>query len=389
MRILIVNSLYPTSLHPKVVGGAERSVRNLAEALVGAAHQVLVVRAAAPGAAPTEEVFNGVRVHALPINNVYWPFSGEQHSSLSRLLWHVLDDWAPPPSRIADLIEKFQPDVLHTNNLTALGTGVWVVAKRHGIRIVHTLRDYSLLCPRTKLFKDGRMCEALCSDCALLTFRRRSRTSLVDAVVGNSIATLNLHLKHGLFGSAITRTAIGSLPDAGAVPLAPRERRDDPRLVFGYIGRVSDDKGVDLLAAAFGRLPGDRVRLKIAGESAPDIQSRLQKTAGVNTIEFLGFVTPRSFYEEIDVVVAPSLWPEPLPRSVIDAISYGRPVIASDRGGNVEAMGEPPFGSVFDPSRVENLIKAMESFSPIPPLPQPPKKKSPLDMYLKVYSEDV
>lgn len=384
MRILMVNSLYPTPLHPKVVGGAENSVRNLAEALVAAGHQVEVVRAAPPRSPPTTETLNGVTIHALPSNNLYWPFAGESRNAVLRLAWHLVDDHAPPPSGFGAVMERFRPDVLHTNNLTALGTGVWVEAKRRGTRIVHTLRDYSLLCPRTKLFKNGRFCDAPCRDCAMLTVRRRSRSGLVDAVVGNSRATLDLHLDRGLFSAARLRTAIGSLPDAGAVPLPPRDRGDDRRTVVGFIGRVTEEKGVDLLAEAYGRLPRDRYRLAIAGETSPDIQARLEKAAGGATIEFLGFVAPRSFYEAVDVVVVPSLWPEPLPRAAVDAISYGRPVIVSNRGGNPEVLGDPPFGLVFDPSRVEDLVEAIRA--PLPATPAcPTSVASPLERYLEVY----
>ncbi len=385
MRILLVNSLYPTPLYPKIVGGAEKSVKNIAEALVAAGHSVEVIRAAPPNAQMTCEEVNGVVIHSIPIKNIYWPFSGESQNPLKRLAWHLLDDRMKAPKCVIDILDRFQPDVLHTNNLTALGTDIWKAARDRGIRIVHTLRDYSLMCPRTMLFRNGKLCEKLCTNCAILTAKRRTRTDMCDAVVGNSFATLNLHLREGLFRNATMKTAIGSLPETDAVPFPPRQRLQDEGLTFGYIGRVSEEKGVDMLAEAFGKLPAGSARLKIAGESSPEIQARLQAAAGSAQIDFLGFITPKSFYEQVDVVVAPSLWPEPLPRSIIDSISYGRPVITSNRGGNVEALGEPPYGWAFDPAVEGDLVRKIKDASPMLVQPSKDDRLSPLELYEKVY----
>lgn len=358
MKILILNSLYPTPFHPKIVGGAEKSVRHLAEALVREGHVVEVIRAIAPCAAPTREELNGVVIHGAPSRNLYWPFDGRTRPAWKRVLWHLIDDWGVTPSIVRERLDAFRPDVVHTNTLAGLTTGVWRLARARGVRVVHTLRDYYLLCPRAKAYKDGRNCERVCRDCAVLTQHRRAATSLPNAVVGNSFATLNLHLNQGLFSGVPVRTAIGSLPEASK-PLPPRDRSEDPRTVFGFIGRITEEKGVELLAEAYGRLPAGAAHLVIAGETDPEVQARLTKAAGGRDIRFLGFVPPEVFYRAVDIVVAPSLWHEPLPRSVIDAISYGRPVIGSNRGGTPEAMGEPPFGWIFDPDEPGGLERIM------------------------------
>ena len=386
MRILEVNTLYPTIIYPKTVGGAEWSVRNLSEALVSAGERVEVFRVAPSECAYSVEIVNGVKVHSAPIRNIYWPFTTAHKNIGSRILWHLIDDRSKCPSILHSIIEKFQPDVLHTNNLTGIGTGVWVEARRRRIPVVHTLRDYSLLCPRTKLFKGGQICKSICADCALLTKIRRSRSSLVDAVVGNSDATLGLHLERGLFNDVKIRRSIGSVPAEGAVRLPPRTDEGDSRLVFGFIGRVTEEKGVELLVRTFGRLPQEKFRLRIAGETSPEIQRRLQVEAGGARIEFMGFVKPREFYESVDVVVVPSLWPEPLPRSIIDAIAYGRPVIASCRGGNPEAIGTPPYGVIFDPDEFDGLFNLMSAWNRNGLPREAPRRGDPRVAYQEVFS---
>jgi glycosyltransferase involved in cell wall biosynthesis len=115
----------------------------------------------------------------------------------------------------------------------------------------------------------------------------------------------------------------------------------------------------------------------------------LTREAKGKSIDFMGFVEPRKFYEAVDVVVAPSLWHEPLPRSVIDARSYGRIAIGSNRGGILEAMGgEGAHGNIFDPDDDNALYDLMLSIvSGREILPSPYEYKTALKRYIDLYSD--
>ena len=58
-------------------------------------------------------------------------------------------------------------------------------------------------------------------------------------------------------------------------------------------------------------------------------------------VTFAGFVEPKAFFEEVDVLVAPSRWAEPLGRTVLEAYRVGVPVIGSDTGGVAELVDDP------------------------------------------------
>jgi glycosyltransferase involved in cell wall biosynthesis len=68
-------------------------------------------------------------------------------------------------------------------------------------------------------------------------------------------------------------------------------------------------------------------------------------------VRFLGRKPPEEFYPLLDMLVVPSLWHEPFARVVIEAYSYGVPVVASDRGGQPEAVEHNVTGFLFDPAR--------------------------------------
>jgi glycosyltransferase involved in cell wall biosynthesis len=362
LNILIVNIIYPTPNHPKIVGGAERSVKNLAEALVKNGHDVLIIRGLSPEASQQTEYVGGVKVAGFPIPKKYWPFDGQEHGFVDKALWHIADDYGRPSSAVQREIEAFAPDVIHTNNLGGLSTAVWSLADKMGIGIVHTLRDYYLLCPKSTLFRGRDVCGTPCTDCSLFTMRRRALTGLVDVVVGNSQATLDLHLERGLFANAAWKGAIHNVSER--VESSPPADPKGP-VRFGYIGRVTVDKGVEELATAYGRL-ATAAELIIAGEADPAIQERLQQLAGSKPIKFLGFVTPDAFYSNVDVVVAPSLWHEPLPRSILEAFAYGRPALGSTRGGIPEALGDG--GWLFDPADPPSLERSLDLLARNPDL---------------------
>ena len=78
-----------------MVGGAEKSVALLAEGLTSLGDSVSVI-CLYPGKEETVETIDGVRVHRLPLDNIYWPFhKSERPAKSARLLWHTKDFWNP------------------------------------------------------------------------------------------------------------------------------------------------------------------------------------------------------------------------------------------------------------------------------------------------------
>lgn len=396
MKILIANAIYPTDAFPDSLGGAEKSVRKIAQGLADLGHEVHVVAPLGPSQDRVDEDFNGVHVHRLPTRNIYDFHQDKSPNPAKRLAWHLIDDLGIAPADFGKLIDTVQPDVLHTNTLSGLSSGLWKIASKRGVPVVHTLRDYYLMCTRCTLFRKEKICEKACADCSVVTQGRKARTRYVDGVVGNSKFTLDLHLDAGLFPNTVIQQPIGSITEAQSVAteIASPKRAADAPVVFGYIGRLSPTKGLDQVLEAVTQCT-DNARLVIAGSVDTDLGQELVARFGDNDrVTFAGFVSPQELYDQVDVIVAPSLWYEPLPRSVVDALSFGKPVVGSNRGGTPEAMGTPPRGWVYDPAQPNDLRLALKhaidwarSGTPFDPLPV--KETSVLDAYLNVYQATI
>lgn len=133
----------------------------------------------------------------------------------------------------------------------------------------------------------------------------------------------------------------------GAFEPTSRHRVPGEPFVVGYLGRLGMDKGVHVLADAIGeldrRMPGG-VRLRLAGESrfvdpraAQVVKRALTEIEPL--IDRVGWVPPQELFDAIDVLVAPSVAPEPFGLVAAEAMSAGVPVIVSDAGGLPEVVG--------------------------------------------------
>ena len=197
MKVVLLNTLY----HPYRVGGAERSVRLLAEGLAAQGHKVVLVTLDKPGTSAKKETINGVEVYRVPLHNNYWPFTNNRHKPfvVRRALWHYRDRYNKAMARLVKtILEGERPDLLHTHNVTGFSVAVWDVAKSLGLPVVHTVRDYSLLCPRNA-YRKGRNCSRPCLSCLPFLIPKRKASVVVDVVVGNSRFTLKRHLEWGFF----------------------------------------------------------------------------------------------------------------------------------------------------------------------------------------------
>lgn len=353
MKIVVVNTLYP----PEIVGGAEVSVSLLAQALARLGHQVTVV--CLHGAAdPAISEVDGIRIHRLPIDNAYWPF-GRDHRppALRRLSWHLRDVWNRRAARrFAAVLATERPDVVHTNNLTGFSVSLWAEAKRAGIRVVHTLRDYSLICRRATLFRDGHNCARRCSSCVALTAPCRYASQLVDAVASNSRFVLNRHRALGYF-PAIPAKVVYNVADMGEHALLARPAGDD--LIFGFIGRIEAEKGIQVVLKAVELLPNKGWKLRIAGRGLYQHEQALKASCLSERVEWLGFTKPQEFYATIDVCLVSSVWPEPLPRTLLESISAGRATICSTAGGIPEISGMSALIGSYEPRDHRRLAELM------------------------------
>jgi glycosyltransferase involved in cell wall biosynthesis len=176
-------------------------------------------------------------------------------------------------------------------------------------------------------------------------------------VVGNSRYILQRHLKAGYFKKAIKREVIYNA--AGINESNKESFKSLPVVRFGFIGRIVPEKGVELLLRVLSQLENQDWDLIIAGSGEESYCASLKKKYTNPRIKWLGWTQPHGFYKQVDFVIVPSLWQEPLSRVIIEAFSYAMPVIASQRGGSPEVIQDGINGFLFDPDDLNSLKKIL------------------------------
>jgi glycosyltransferase involved in cell wall biosynthesis len=343
-RILLVNTLYP----PNVMGGAEISVRMIAEAMAARGFAVAVL-SVHKDAQERRETRNGVDLFFLPHGNVYWPYDKRRWwHKLGKLAWHALNLHNPRlHRRIGAVVRAFKPDVVHVNVTTMVGMSAWWWARRLRLPVIQTLHDYNLLCTNGSMMKHGKPCARSCTACRPFSALKRScTTDTVTVAVGVSRFTLDRHCAAGFFANA-ERIVIGN--QVSPVAELPRPAPAAGNVRFGFLGRLEPAKGIDRLLAAWATM-SPRPRLLIAGTGTPEYTAELQEKYRDPALTFLGWTAAGPFLaEQIDCLVVPSVFNEPFGRVVIEAYVHGVPVLGSNRGGMEELVVEGETGMHLDP----------------------------------------
>jgi len=88
----------------------------------------------------------------------------------------------------------------------------------------------------------------------------------VDAVVSISEYVLDCHIRRGYF-SGSSLSVIYNIAGTGTIAGTALSGRNDPQnpLSFGYIGRLEDEKGIQVVLEATEYLSGSNWSLRIAG----------------------------------------------------------------------------------------------------------------------------
>lgn len=146
-----------------------------------------------------------------------------------------------------------------------------------------------------------------------------------------------------------SRSAAHRLPGSTAHPNWTQDlarlsfdRRHRPNAV-GYLGRLSTDKGVDVLARAMSTVAGTP-QLLLAGDTRyVDGAAVARVDAALDALGpravRLGHVDPEELFRQVAVVVFPSVWAEPFGLVVAEAMAAGVPFVISDAGALSEVAG--------------------------------------------------
>lgn len=343
-KVCIIAAAYP----PNVKGGGEKSTQLLAQGLSDLGNQVTVLTI---DNMESDFQDGNVRVRTIRSPNIYWNFKHTQ-PAVKKLIWHFKENFNPQAKKtLIEQLRLIKPDAVVTSTIENFGNAAWEACHALNIPVAHILRSYYTLCFKGTMFNSEKNCETRCLGCQASSWGRVKSAARVNGLIGISDFILSRHIPY--FKNAKPRVIFNPVE----VDTPVNQQLDEQQHVFGYLGRIEPEKGVELLLQAFQTLP-DEYHLKIAGTGKEDYVQYLREKYPSERIRFLGWVAPEEVYQAVNFVVVPSMWNEPFGRTVIEAYAYGVPVIASSRGGLRELVAEGETGQLFDPGDPDNFRQA-------------------------------
>jgi glycosyltransferase involved in cell wall biosynthesis len=275
--------------------------------------------------------------------------------------------WSPrTPHDLAELIRRFQPDVIHVHNTFPLiSPSLYWAAARAGVPVVQTLHNFRLMCLNALFLREGKVCE----DCmGHLPWRGVARACYRGSQAASAALAgmLTLHRGLGTYRHKVARYIAlnefcrgkfieGGLPAERVVVKPNFVDFDAPgsasRAGLLFVGRLSSEKGVATLAEAMALRP--EAGLRVAGDG-PDA-GLLDGLAGVTRLGSLPGDAVRQEMSRAVALVVPSIWYETFGLVVIEAFACGTPVIVSRIGALAELVRDGETGLLFEPGNARDL----------------------------------
>ncbi|MFD2111276.1 glycosyltransferase family 4 protein [Thiorhodococcus fuscus] len=282
--------------------------------------------------------------------------------------------------RLSELIETTRPDVAHFHNtFPQMSPSVYAVCRKHSVPVVQTLHNFRLICPGALLMRNDRPCEdcvgttllpALIHRCYRQSFAATFSLALTlqfNRLVGSYRNNVDRYIALTQF----QRTCLvkGGIPEHKIV-VKPNFLAKPPDQGTGnggyalFVGRLTREKGVDLLLTAWKGLRD--LRLKVAGDG--ELRAELQQQSRLHDlpVEFLGF----QHYQDVlrliggaSLLIMPSRWYEGFPMILLEAFACGTPVVASSIGSLEEIVSNVPGCVTFTPDVSDSLISAVRQAS--------------------------
>jgi glycosyltransferase involved in cell wall biosynthesis len=369
LHVLMCCNFYP----PFFVGGAEIIVHAQAKAMIQAGHRVTVFCARHDEAylhySITEEIYDTVPVVRLYLNAANFALGNNFHN-------------AEVDRQFTQVIDRINPDIIHLHNVAGLSLGMISVALARKIPAFLTVHDHWGFCFKNTRLKEGmEICQDF-SDCVTCAEQLSDREGKFDHVwLRNDYLALQFSKLHGIISPspylAKAYISAGIPPEQMSVisngvdvdRFLGLKQLDRSSITFTFVGHLGFHKGLAILLEALEHLHqahvlGDLCQFNIVGEGNWGIQfsnfiGRHQLDQAIKLWGKVDHDQVDRIYQQTDVLINCSIWPENEPVTILEAMAAGIPVVASDLGGNRNLIDDRINGRLYEATSAKALAQVV------------------------------
>jgi glycosyltransferase involved in cell wall biosynthesis len=390
-----MNICIATDLFPPEGGGSERSTYFLAKGLAKRGHSILIVMPHFGKKTVYEEHkwFKIIRFRYLRAPNVP-VFRNIVKNELFYLFM---------AQKLKKIIKDYRIELIHAQNILTIPPSI-IAGRNAKIPVIGTIRDYWPICFRRSFTRpNGNVCNqcefknlvnCVSLEGILPSFfmpvilpyiyanlaLKQHLLNKADHVVAVSAALRKLLLTRLPFKklmnfSQLSSQRISVVPNIMPIPskiLKESELRlmrrnykfDENATLILFVGQLTYGKGIVVLVRAIQRLSKKYPSVSFAILGKGPLTNYIEKMQAIigDQLRYFGFLPYNKvlqFYQMADIVISPSIWPEPLSRVIIEAMALGRPIIATNVGGTPEIITQEKNGILIEPGNpieIENAL---------------------------------
>ena len=302
-------------------------------------------------------------------------------------------------------INDFQPDIIHVHNLHfSASPSVVYAIKKCNVPFVMTLHNYRLLCPSALLFNKNKpflhslkqkfpwkaVKNKVYKNSALITFWL-SLSIKWHQYAGTwkhcqKFIVLNKYaqeiFEHSFINAGKNKFIVK--PNFCAAPhISVTKKQTD----FLFIGRLSEEKGINILLDVFA---SNNLTVNIAGDG-PFLSKVLKFTEKYNNIHYLGKLDKQQVFQQMkncNALIFPSIWPEGMPLTIIEALACGTPIITSKSGAMLDMIADNYNGLYFELGNAADLNKKINEWQQFSEDKKNAFRENALDTYYKKYTPE-
>ena len=297
---------------------------------------------------------------------------------LGKIKGGLLTPWNPQTiKKIRKIVYNFEPQIAHVHNtFPIISPSVFVGLS--DVKTALTFHNYRYFCPNGIPMRNGKLCTK-CMDRGTTIYAlkhgcyRKSRLASVPLVAASGIIKSKKILQNYVQGyivfSEFQKTKlIQQGLDEEKIFIKPNfnevqstydnfDSRDD-KVVF--VGRLSEEKGINDLLIAWQKLENSGIKLEIIGDGN-DLDQYVMMSKKSKSIKFLGKLSHSETQLHISkakLLVVPSRWYEGFPMVLTEAFANGTPVAVSNLGPLPEIVRSAK-GAVFENSNPNSLYNSL------------------------------
>ena len=369
--------------HYFIRGGPDRYFFNVMQLLTQAGHTVIPF------------AFDYVETLPTPFRRYFpQPITGpgpctldQQHLTLTAKLKTVPRMFSNPQvnRKFRRIIEEQSPDLIYSiySSFTFLPNIFRIARQEFSLPVVYRLSDFHMFCPSYLFFRD----DAVCTECrqnllSAVKYKCVHQSRLMSLLRVLQINHARLRKSYDYVNAFICPSKFmqqqllaADLPPDKVIhlptftpDLGPSQPDTDQPCIL-FLGKVIPAKGAHILLQAFNLIPSPQYKLRLIGPVLPEYRRHLLSLLDPEHLSLVSIDGPQpaeqvnNALQKCMFLVAPALWYENMPNSVLEALSAGKPVIASDLGSLPELVQHGRSGLLIPPGDAPALAQAMQELS--------------------------